>query len=528
MNNQSKSFKEFRLQDAKSYAISKGGECLSNVYLDTHSNLLWRCGNPNHEPWYSPFNSTVRGKAWCRSCSQEESTNAMKTLNAFAMAQEYAKERGGQCLSTEYVNTRTNMLWKCANPNHPSWLASYKTVVNGKCWCRFCGYEKAALAPKKERVGRPPRLPPSEYQQKAMDYAQSRGGECLEGFYEKNTTEFVWKCSNPEHDPWTASYRNIVTSKYWCPKCAVEEKRQKFKLQDGLQIANDYAKSKGGSCLSTEYVNKTIKMQWKCANPNHPSWLATFKKVVGKEQWCSACGNEAQGLKKVIPNGLERAKQFALMKDGECLSTEYKNIDSPMLWHCGNTEHEPWSASYYSIVKLGTWCPHCARSTNKGENRVRMFFETYYGVPFPSVKPIWNVGNKGIQPFLLESEKLFLKFKENKTSGSKRLELDGYNEKLKIAFEYDGLQHYDLTWFVKNHNERLKIHSIQRINDYVKDKNCKEQGVVLVRIPQLHGRSATNFFIFIRHVLKFCKEKGLNFKFSLFQIRIMKKKFNQI
>jgi len=54
---------------------------------------------------------------------------------------------------------------------------------------------------------------------------------------------------------------------------------------------------------------------------------------------------------------LEDAKQIALSRHGECLSTEYKNIGEPLTWRC-QSNHQ-WQNSLNHIKNRGQWCPFC-------------------------------------------------------------------------------------------------------------------------------------------------------------------------
>ena len=91
------------------------------------------------------------------------------------------------------------------------------------------------------------------------------------------------------------------------------------------------------------------------------------------------------------------------------------------------------------------------------ENKCREIVETYYSKPFPCVRPKFLKGSSG-----------------------KCLELDMYNEELKLAFEYDGIQHSKYSpYFHKNYSDFLK----QQENDKLKDKLCKDNGITLIRIP---------------------------------------------
>ena len=57
------------------------------------------------------------------------------------------------------------------------------------------------------------------------------------------------------------------------------------------------------------------------------------------------------------------------------------------------------------------------------------------------------------------------------------LELDGYCKQLKLAFEYDGIQHHE---YPNPFHERE--FNRQRKRDEMKDRKCKMHGTTLIRI----------------------------------------------
>lgn len=61
------------------------------------------------------------------------------------------------------------------------------------------------------------------------------------------------------------------------------------------------------------------------------------------------------------------------------------------------------------------------------------------------------------------------------------MELDGYNEELRLAFEYNGIQHYDA---VAHFGGRKRLESLQG-DDALKRKRCAARGVRLIVIPPL-------------------------------------------
>lgn len=151
-------------------------------------------------------------------------------------------------------------------------------------------------------------------------------------------------------------------------------------------------------------------------------------------------------------NKLAVYKKIAEERGGQCLSTEYKDRHTLMNWICG--EFHVWSVGYRHIRK-GSWCPNCLY---KNESETRDIFEETLNKPFPKTNP------------------KFLNL-----SRYSHLQLDGYNEELGIAFEYDGRQHYEISAFSK-HNGKESLKERQQ-RDKIKDELCKKNMVKLIRIP---------------------------------------------
>lgn len=195
------------------------------------------------------------------------------------LAKDYAKSRGGELLSTEYVNNKEKMLWKCNNVDHPEWYATYDNCVNKNSWCMVCsGKAKPTI---------------EDGLHKAQQYAKSQGGKCLSTEYktvDKKVT-LEWKCSNPQHSSWFGTVDNVMHKKTWCATCAFEKQKEQKKDSQGLRKCQEYAESRGGKLLSTDYINQNTNLEWKCNNPNHDSWFA-LPKIVNRGTWCSLCSRE--------------------------------------------------------------------------------------------------------------------------------------------------------------------------------------------------------------------------------------------
>lgn len=94
----------------------------------------------------------------------------------------------------------------------------------------------------------------------------------------------------------------------------------------------------------------------------------------------------------------------------------------------------------------------------KREELCRDIFESIYLVPFKSCRP---------------------NFLKNPKTG-RNLELDGYNEELKIAFEHNGRHHYEYpnTW----HRTRVD-YLVQIKRDKTKKELCIKNNIYLISIP---------------------------------------------
>lgn len=202
-----------------------------------------------------------------------------KQLNNLELAKNYAKSRGGELLSTEYVNNKDKMLWKCNQADHPAWEATYDNCVNKNSWCMLCS---GKAKPTKE-----------EGLKKAQDYAMSHGGMCLSTEYitENKKVTLEWKCNNSEHSSWFGTVDNVIHKKTWCAKCEFLKQNEQKKDSEGLKKCQLYAASRGGVCLSVEYINQNTNVEWKCSNPEHAAWFA-LPKIVNRKTWCSLCSRK--------------------------------------------------------------------------------------------------------------------------------------------------------------------------------------------------------------------------------------------
>jgi len=257
-----------------------------------------------------------------------------------------------------------------------------------------------------------------------QDIAKSRGGKCLSTEYVNNSTKLEWKCK--EGHVWLARPNDIKQGK-WCPICGIKRVSDKKRLT--IEEMQKISRSRGGTCLSTDYINNRTKLQWECKKGH--IWLARPADVKNGK-WCPDCA----GVKKLT---IEKMKNIAESKGGKCLSKKYFNSKTKLQWQC--SDGHTWEATPEHIIR-GQWCSKC--NIFIGEKIFRKTLECIFQKPFLKVRPKWLKGNY-----------------------KKPLELDAYNEKLKLAGEYNG------RWHKKKE---------QKNRDKMKLERCKKLGIVLLTV----------------------------------------------
>jgi hypothetical protein len=519
--------KEQQLQRAKDYAKSrKGGQCLSSEYITVKAKLHWKCHNPDHPSWYASGEIISRG-SWCTLCIKEEQAKKYALNDGLQKAQARAAEEGGKCLSTEYKKAKAKLKWEC-NQGH-TWESTFEHVVTRKQWCKECDKDRGVIH--------------DAYEQ-ALMYVKSNNKDGNFKFSKsdkiKSHTLIEWKCKNDKHKPWFAEFRNVVKNGGWCRYCA-----GKFTAEEYLEMAKEYAISQGGTCLSDKYENQNTKLEFKCHNPKHKSWFSCYDHLVPNKRWCKDCEHEND--KPLRDKYLNKAKEHALSKGGECLSTEYTRSNDKLLWQCVDKSHQPWEATYGNVVgTLDRWCPRCVGQFSAEEwlEKAKIHAESkggeFLSKKFTTVNDhyLWkcidpshkswatsmsNVFNNntwcpecGNSTYYKENNtrvilEYLLGFNLNKARPSwiinpetdHSLELDGYNEEHKFAFEFQGRHHFeDNVYDGSNLEDIIK-------KDKIKKKSCEDNGVYLFVINDVKQVSSIDDWI--AYVVDELEKNNINF-----------------
>lgn len=182
-----------KLAEYAGFAAGHGGFLVSTEWLGYDVKHEWECVE-GHRWETTP--TLVRKGHWCPECASRAFD-----LQKFV---DIARERGGVCLSDEYVNCKSKVRMRCAAGHE--WDARGESLARGS-WCPICG--RGTLILEDMRV-----------------MAADRGGECLSTEYVNTKTLMSWRCA-AGHE-WEARAKNIRAG-HWCPVCAVDERKKTLK-----------------------------------------------------------------------------------------------------------------------------------------------------------------------------------------------------------------------------------------------------------------------------------------------------------
>ena len=349
-------------------------------------------------------------------------------------------------------------------------------MANGK-WCKEClRADNGGKTTSKITIER------------AREYAQQRGGQCLSTECNKGADQLTWKCS--QGHIWEAKFDCIYKAS-WCTQCVLDSTRYtqshveqiikskggtllspylnnhtkidihchtcgnvfdtRFQtIRDGnwcrfcsgcakltLEQCQEYALRRVGKLLSTEYINSLTPMIWKCGVESHPPWPAMASSVLRRESWCAHCAGCARLT-------IEHCQEVARQRGGTVISTVYHNNNTEVEWKCHVKEHTSWRATPGNVMYNGTWCPFCQIS--KGEREISDIL-TKHGFTFEQQKGF---------PF------------------SQRRKYDFFILSHNTLIEYDGKQHFIVTGHYTGSSEHLDYShrvdsfktNIARLNGY--------------------------------------------------------------
>lgn len=298
----------YTIADLRTLARTRGGDCLSDAYVNSRTALRWRCEH-GHE--WDGLPTRILNGGWCPICIG-------RTPWTLERAREWARERGGECLGE--TEERAVYRWRCSSGHRWTGLAS---AIQEGHWCAVCAANKPLTLADLQRT------------------ARERRGRCLAEAYEGSRVKVEWECGKGHR--WFARPL-AVRAGSWCPECGIAKRRRPTPRLD-IEDMRAAADERGGKCLSVEYVPKQ-KLLWECAAGHRWEALGT---AVRYGRWCPRCAGVASPT-------LDELQALAAEHGGECLSKRYRGTHKKLRWQCA-AGHMFQAAP--SSLKRGRFCPEC-------------------------------------------------------------------------------------------------------------------------------------------------------------------------
>ena len=244
------------LQHMVSLAADRGGCFLSKVYTGGRDKHRWRCAE-GHE-WDAPP-SRVKLGSWCPRCACIDHRK-----HDIEEMQDVALTRGGECLTSEYMGFHKKLKWRCGEGHE--WEAAPSKVCGGGQWCAVCSGRSGNL---------------DVYAR----LAKSQGGRLLSKEYLGAHAKHGWSCARGHH--WQMAPERVRSGR-WCTQCQREDRKG-----EAMKCMNAIAKERGGRCLSTCYVSRSLKLKWQCGLNESHKWTA-IPDSIKRGSWCPFCVGRVQ------------------------------------------------------------------------------------------------------------------------------------------------------------------------------------------------------------------------------------------
>jgi hypothetical protein len=215
-----------------------------------------------------------------------------------------------------------------ANPTHPQWTTSVKSILYQHTGCPVCsGNSKLTEAIVKSRL-------------------KGRPIELKEGSLKHSRAHAEWKClTDKTHPNWFATPDSVLGGSN-CPACTGHE-------QITEEVIRRKIVSRDLSLESKVVTSSSEKALWRCnKNEAHRVWSATVSSVLAGSG-CPECAGNAKLSPEIINDRLI-GRPIRLLEDS------FKSSSNHARWVClAGKNHPEWEANVASVLS-GVGCPNCA------------------------------------------------------------------------------------------------------------------------------------------------------------------------
>ena len=188
----------------------------------------------------------------------------------------------------------------------------------------------------------------SEALQRLREAARQLGIECLDTEWLGVNAHYRLRCAQGHE--YQRKPNAILTYGRGCPEC-----RNHARLARLQAIAEQH----GGRCLEARYLGNKALYRVICAKSH--TWKVTGGAIL-QGTWCLQCARAQTGERNRLSDGLDRLRELARARGGECLSLRYDL--SITYYHMRCAKGHEWRVIGARIFK-GNWCRKCYISANR-------------------------------------------------------------------------------------------------------------------------------------------------------------------
>lgn len=278
-------------EDVKELFSKRGYELLETQYIDSKTKMKYHCPTHPDKELFTSYGNILRGHG-CPYCAGMGKQN-FEEVNLLFM------EKGFELLETEYINSHTQMRYKCRK--HPEHIqkTNFTNLQQKRAGCSYCA-----------RVASP------MFKDVKNKFAE-RGYELLETEYINNSTKMKYRCSDHPDKELYIRYQTLLKG-HGCPYCAGQG-QPSFE-----EVKNEFIK-RGYELLETKYSGCDKPMKYIC--PNHPEQDTSISYFNLKNgQGCAYCVN-------VSNSKLSIKVENELIKNNTKFIREYKFEDCRHIHH---------------------------------------------------------------------------------------------------------------------------------------------------------------------------------------------------
>ena len=131
MENPKRIWRRYDLDFFKALAAEKGGVCLAESYEGVNAGLRFQCVK-GHQFEGKPKYVVHKGH-WCPECGGQ-----FYDKHQLSTFQVLARNKGGECLSSEYAGITKYLKFRCAHGHE--WQARGGNILHNGSWCPKCAH----------------------------------------------------------------------------------------------------------------------------------------------------------------------------------------------------------------------------------------------------------------------------------------------------------------------------------------------------------------------------------------------------